>query len=77
MMLDQRLYDMGVTRLIAELSIVKTQKFVELEALGVDEAKILEILDVDLVLKEITDLILDKTLENRVKNEVKRGILNQ
>ena len=76
-MLAQRLRDMGVTRLIAELSIIKTKKFEELKALGVDEAQALEVLERDLMLKEITDLILAKTLENRVKNEVKRGIFNQ
>ena len=76
-MLAQRLRDMGVTRLIAELSIIKTKKFEELEALGVDEAQALKVLERDLMLKEITDLILAKTLENRVKNEVKRGIFNQ
>jgi len=76
-MLDQRLYDMNITQLIAEQSIIKSQKYDGLAELDVEDHKILAILDQDLELKEIADLILDKTIANRAKAYVSRGILNE
>jgi|GEM_PF-6350739 len=73
-MLDAKLHEMGVSRLMAEQIAIKNEKFKELAAKGLALKEIFDALEKDKELREITKLVIKKALHNRIKAEVKRGV---
>ena len=71
-MLNERLYDMGITELITEKDRIKAHKERELEKLGVMPNEIEAQIDRDLEIKELVELILDKAKTNRAKKGLKQ-----
>ena len=71
-MLKQKHYDMGVTELANEIVAVRKRKTEALHLLGVAENDILEVLAKDLELKEMTELVIDKARDRKIKREAKK-----